>query len=99
MGIPSFPGAQILVFWGGLINGHSGFKHNPVDYAAQVSCPVLMLHGIDDERATIDQAQRVFDRINSETKYFETFENISHESYVIANPDQWTRYVSGFLSQ
>jgi hypothetical protein len=31
---------------GGIINGHSGFKHNPVDYAAQVNCPVLMLHGM-----------------------------------------------------
>lgn len=97
MGIPPFPGAQILVYWGGIINGHSGFRHNPVEYAANISCPVLMLHGTDDERATIDQAQAVFEQINSDKKYFETFADVSHESYVGANPEQWTTRVSDFL--
>jgi len=97
MGIPSFPSAQILVFWGGIINGHSGFNHNPIEYATQINCPVLMLHGTDDERATINQAQMVFAQINNDEKYFETFVNVSHESYVIASPDQWTRVISDFL--
>ncbi len=98
MGIPSFPGAQILVFWGGFINGHSGFRHNPVEYASKVLCPVLMLHGTYDERATLQQAQAVFEEVNGE-KYFESFMDIGHESYLSVNPDQWKNIVEQFLAR
>jgi alpha-beta hydrolase superfamily lysophospholipase len=98
MGIPSFPGAQLLVFWGGVQNGYLGFKHNPVEYAPQVQCPVLMLHGADDPRATIEQAEAVFQKLNGE-KQFERFEGVVHESYLVAKPDQWRQVVSQFLQR
>ncbi len=98
MGLPSFPGAQILLFWGGVINGHSAFKHNPLDYAAQVNCPVLMLHGTDDKRATLEQAQAVFEEFKGE-KHFETFTDTGHESYLGNKPGQWQNVVQQFLGQ
>jgi uncharacterized protein len=60
MGVPSFPSAELLVFWGGRQAGFNGFAHNPVQYAASVTCPILFLHGATDARAHIEEARRVF---------------------------------------
>lgn len=98
MGLPSFPGAHFLVFWGGVQNGFSGFRHNPVEYAIEVQCPVLILHGTDDPRATIDQAKAVFQNLSG-PKQFERFAGVGHESYFEVEPDKWKRTISGFLAQ
>jgi alpha-beta hydrolase superfamily lysophospholipase len=98
MGVPSFPGAHLLVLWGGIQQGYSGFEHNPVDYAADVQCPILMLHGTNDPRVTIEQAKSVYDNLNGR-KGFEEFVGVGHESYLMANSDQWKRSVSEFLVQ
>ncbi len=98
MGIPSFPAAQLLVFWGGIQSGYSGFKHNPVEYARRVQSPTLMLHGTEDPRVTINQAESVFQNLGSK-KQLEYFAAVGHESYLVAQPDQWKRVVSGFLAQ
>lgn len=62
-------------------------SNNPIDYAGKVECPVLMLHGTKDERATLEQAKAVYEQLQSE-KQFETFERVGHESYLVAHPDQ-----------
>lgn len=59
MGLPPFPGADLLVFWGGLQAGFNGFEHDPATYAASVACPILFLHGSDDRRARVKEARRV----------------------------------------
>ena len=46
MGLPAFPCAHLLVFWGGWQHGFNGFEHNPVEYAGKVDCPALLLHGV-----------------------------------------------------
>lgn len=98
MGLPAFPAAQFLVFWGGIQQRYSGFGHDPVDYATQVQCPTLMLHGTNDPRVTIEQARSVFDNLNGR-KQFEEFDGVGHESYLVAKPDQWRRSISEFLVQ
>lgn len=96
MGLPAFPGAHLLVFWGGLQSGFLGFSHNPVEYAEMVRCPVLMLHGEKDPRVTIEQTKSVFDNLKGK-KQFELFEGAGHESYYKHNPVKWTQVVSNFL--
>ncbi|MCG3207193.1 MAG: 2-succinyl-6-hydroxy-2,4-cyclohexadiene-1-carboxylate synthase [Anaerolineae bacterium] len=98
MGIPAFPGTQMLIFWGSLIEGYWGFQHNPIDYAQKVDCPVLMLHGTDDERATLEQAQAVFEQFKGK-KEFEEFIGVGHESYFVARPSQWKEVVGQVLAQ
>lgn len=98
MGVPSFPFAHLLVFWGGVQMGFSGFEHNPVEYAAFVECPVLMLHGTDDPRTTKRQAETVFDRLNG-GKRFKTFPGVKHESIIHADPETWIRVVGEFLGK
>lgn len=97
MGVPSFPAAHLLVFWGSVQWGYNGFEHNPMDYAAAVKCPVLMLHGQADPRVTLAQAQAIYDQIRSE-KVFELFEKVGHESYVRADEAKWKAVVGSFLA-
>lgn len=98
MGLPSFPAAHLLVFWGGFQQGYSGFRHNPVEYAASVYCPTLVLHGTDDPRATLAEGRAVFQNLNGK-KWFEAFSGVGHEAYLAAKPDEWQRAVSQFLAQ
>ena len=88
MGIPSFPSAELLVFWGGRQTGFPAFRHDAVEYARQVDCPVLMLHGAEDPRATVEQARRVFAALPG-PKTFVVFDHATHESCLAVEPERW----------
>jgi uncharacterized protein len=96
MRMPSFPLAQLLVLWGGWQMGFNALKHNPVDYAAWVQCPVLFMHGGKDPRVTMDEARRVFDAIPAQKEFF-LFPELGHESYAKACPREWREAVDRFL--
>jgi pimeloyl-ACP methyl ester carboxylesterase len=55
-----------------------------------------MLHGANDPRVTVEQADAVFRNLRGE-KEFVLFESAGHASYLAANPDQWNRTLSRFL--
>ncbi|MBL7077010.1 MAG: alpha/beta fold hydrolase [Kiritimatiellae bacterium] len=88
MHAPSFPSAQLLMFWAGQQWGLNSFAHNPVDYAEALTCPVLFMHGTDDPRAKLEEGQRVF-AAAPDPKTFITFEGVGHESYLSHRPQQW----------
>lgn len=96
MGVPSFPSAELLVFWGGQQAGFDAFSHNPVDYAASVECPSLFLHGTEDPRARVDEARQVFEAIGG-PKHFQSFPQLGHESSLRHHPGDWHRAVTPFL--
>ena len=96
MGLPSFPAAELLVFWGGVQQGFNGFEHNPVDYARSVKCPVLMMYGESDSRVTLEQAKNVFDNLGGE-KRFKLFD-VGHEVIAVARPEEWREQVGDFLN-
>lgn len=98
MGLPSFPCAELLVFWGGVQHGMNGFTHNPVDYAARVDCPVLLMHGDQDKRVDVSEARAVFDRLAGE-KQFELFPEVGHESCFRTRPVLWRQHVGEFLNR
>lgn len=97
MGVPSFPAAELMTFWGGRQFGFNGFAHNPVDYAESLECRALFLHGADDPRATLAEGRRVFDAAPCRRKRFVVFENAGHESYAAKWPDQWRNAVWPFI--
>lgn len=97
MGVPSFPSAQLLVFWGGRQCGFDGFAHNPVEYARSLACPSLFMHGSDDPRATLAEGRRVFDAASG-SKVFKEFNHSGHESYVATHREEWTAAVGGFIA-
>jgi pimeloyl-ACP methyl ester carboxylesterase len=98
MGVPSFPSAQLLIFWGGRQAGFNGSKHDPVDYAADVRCPVLFLHGADDPLAHIEEGRRVFAAVSG-PKSFKEFPRVGHDSGIVAYPKEWRETVDQFLSR
>jgi alpha-beta hydrolase superfamily lysophospholipase len=97
MGLPAFPLARLLVFWGGEQFGYSAFNLNPADYATQVHCPVLMMQGSLDRRVTDAQARNLFDHLAG-PKQFELFDNAGHCAFLEMAPDRWNKTVAGFLA-
>lgn len=98
MGVPSFPSAELLVFWGGWQWGFNGFSHNPVDYASSLTCPALFMHGADDPRAKLIEGERVFDAAAG-PKEFIKFDHTGHESYLHTHPVEWRAAVQTFLKR
>jgi len=98
MGVPSFPSAELLVFWGGVLTGFNAFDHNPVAYAKDVTCPALFMHGTDDPRARIEEGRRVFAAVLG-VKQFKEFPSIGHAAYVSRYPGEWTETVGAFLKE
>jgi alpha-beta hydrolase superfamily lysophospholipase len=96
--LPSWPGAELLVFWGGRQHGFDGFAHNPADDAAAVRCPVLILHGSADPRAPTDGVHRVFDRLPG-PKRLVTVEGAGHVSLARTDPARWEAVLGEFLSE
>ena len=97
MGVPLSPLADLLIFWGSVQHGFNFFSHNPVQYARAVNCPALILHGENDQRATLAQARAVsaamgrFGRLVS-------FPGVRHMPIVEARPDEWRNAVRQFLA-
>jgi alpha-beta hydrolase superfamily lysophospholipase len=98
MGAPAFPGAELLVFWGGLEEGFDGFRFNPVDYAADVRCPSLLLSGGRDPFVRPSEAEEIFDRLPP-PKRFKIIDGAGHEDLLKARPDEWKEAVSSFLRE
>ena len=97
MGVPAFPFADVLVFWGGTQHGYWAFGHNSIDYAATIATPTLVLHGGQDTRAKLPQAKEVFDALAGE-KQFHCFEKLAHQCFVCAEPVAWHEVVGLFLT-
>ena len=98
MGLPSFPGAALLVFWGGREAGFNAFGNNPVEYAASVRCPILFLHGAADGRARLAEARQVYEAVPGR-KWFKEFVDIGHAAIVVHSPLQWKETVRQFLKE
>ncbi len=95
-GLPVFPAARLLVFWGGVQHGFNGFGHNPVEYARRVKCPALLLHGTHDQRVSAVQIQSIYQNLGGE-KQLHFFEGLGHESYAAHRVDEWKECVARFL--
>ena len=76
---------------------YNGFRHNPVDYAEMVTCPVLVLHGACDPRADLAGAEAVYEKLTC-SRQMVIFENIAHEAYAAAVPEKWSQEIGSFLS-
>jgi alpha-beta hydrolase superfamily lysophospholipase len=96
-GLPSFPAARLLVFWGGVQHGFNAFNHNPAEYARQVTCPALLMHGTCDRRVYAEHIQSIYQNLAGE-KELHCFEGLGHESYAAGRPEEWKACVRRFLN-
>jgi alpha-beta hydrolase superfamily lysophospholipase len=98
MGLPSFPGAQLLVFWGGVQQGFNGFSFNPAEYARDVHCPVLLMHGGADARVKPAEVEHIVNNLNPASTY-KLFPEVPHQSYVVGQAAEWRASVNEFLGR
>jgi pimeloyl-ACP methyl ester carboxylesterase len=68
MGLPTFPIAQLLLFWGGVQHGFNAFAHNPAEYARSVTCPSLVIDGENDPWVKPAEARRVASAMRGPTQ-------------------------------
>ncbi|HEY1113823.1 MAG TPA: alpha/beta fold hydrolase [Chitinophagaceae bacterium] len=97
MGAPSFPLAQVLVFWGGALNGFNAFAHDPADYARSITTPTLLLWGEKDERVKREETEEIFNHLAGPKKLV-TYPEAGHENYLTKYKEQWTEDVAQFLN-
>ncbi len=98
MGIPSFGFAELLVFWGGIQNGYWGFNLNTIDFAKDIHIPTFVMHGKNDQRASLAEVEKVFDNLAG-FKKLKLFENTEHESFYRKFPKEWSNEVTLFLNE
>ena len=98
LGVPSFPMAHLLVFWGGIQNGFWAFSHRPVNYAKKIKCPTLLLYGEMDERVSRREIDEIYKNINSK-KQLKTYPLAGHENYLLQYKDEWIADVNRFLQE
>jgi alpha-beta hydrolase superfamily lysophospholipase len=98
MGVPDFPLANLLVFWGGVQNGFWPFDVNCREYARRISAPTLLLYGLDDARVTRQETDEIFDALGG-PKQRHYFAGVGHEPYHVLHPEAWRNTIDGFLGQ
>lgn len=99
MGLPAFPAANLLMFWGGVCAGFRGHEHNPVDYAPSCRCPTLLLHGELDPNAKVQEGKQVQARLGDGAAEFVVFSGAGHTPTFNADPEQWQAAVSRLLAR
>ncbi len=97
VGLPVFPMAYLLLYWGSREHGFDTFRFNPVDDVRHVYCPVLILQGANDPGVTMQQARSLCDHLGGK-KSFEVFPDSSHCTFYNDDPAHWTQAVSRFLA-
>jgi alpha-beta hydrolase superfamily lysophospholipase len=96
MHVPSFGTSHLLLFWGGAQHGYWAFGHNPIEYAAAVQCPALLISGGDDPWVLPDEARAVATRMHGPTRYV-TIPKVGHEGAFPRSPDRWRGETAPFL--
>lgn len=95
-GIPSFPMAGLLVFWGGVENNFWAFSHNPEEYAKSIHCPTLLMYGEKDRKVSREEINSIFKNLQG-NKTLVIYPLAGHENYLSLYKEKWTNDVKTFL--
>ncbi|NVO33006.1 alpha/beta hydrolase [Hymenobacter lapidiphilus] len=98
MGVPAFPMANLLVFWGGAANGFNAFNLDATAYAARITTPTLLMWGAADLRVTRTETAAIFAALAG-PKQRQDFSRSGHEPYWRQHEALWQRTVAGFLNR
>ncbi|MNS55083.1 2-succinyl-6-hydroxy-2,4-cyclohexadiene-1-carboxylate synthase [compost metagenome] len=97
LGVPAFPMAHLLVLWGGVENQFNAFEHCPIDYAAGIKCPVLLLSGGSDKYVSRSEIDAIYHNLQGR-KVLKIYPLAGHENYLNKYKDEWIGDVHDFLT-
>jgi pimeloyl-ACP methyl ester carboxylesterase len=99
MGLPAFPSANLLVYWGGVSAGFDASRHNPVDYAPSCECPTLLLHGESDVNAQPDEGRHVQSRLGDTSAELVIFPEAGHTPLRATDAERWQAAIERLLKR
>jgi alpha-beta hydrolase superfamily lysophospholipase len=97
-GLPSVPLADMLVFWGGVQQGFDAWKYRPIESAARIDRPTLLMNGDRDPWVRPEEARGIFEALRGPKK-LKVFSGVGHDSCLRGRPDEWKRAVSELLDE
>ena len=98
MGVPSFPLAQGITYFFGLINGFNAFEFEPASMASKITLPVLLLAGEDDRRAPMIEQMNIFKSLAG-PKTMHVFKDVGHRYYPDTHPREFTSIAQDWISK
>lgn len=98
MGLPTFPAAHLLTFWGGAQSGFNGFCFEPEEYAKKVSVQTLLIHGMLYNRVKLFETEHIFRNLNGRKQLLK-LEQSGHADYLDANPVEYKEGITQFLTE
>ena len=96
MGVPSFPLADLLVFWGGVQQGFNGFEFRPAASASVIDRPTLLMSGEINPWVRPEESRAIYAALRG-PKTLQFFEGLGHDTGLRRKPVEWKATVSTFL--
>lgn len=96
MNLPSFPLADLLMFYGGIQTGFNPYKHKPMEYAKDVKITTLLLYGKHDARVTLEETEGIYENLSGQ-KELVILENSGHENYLNNDKKDWLSSIKKFI--
>jgi fermentation-respiration switch protein FrsA (DUF1100 family) len=98
-GLPPFPFAPLVIFFGEQETGLRIGQVRPIDDIAQITPrAVMLMHGQQDRLISPDNSQRLY-AAAGEPKELVFFPTAAHAGLITANRELWERSVVGFLDR
>ena len=96
-GLPAFPTAELLVFWGSVQHRVNGFRHNPIHFAPAINCPTLLIHGEQDKWTTVAEINELFANITA-PKQLVVSPEAGHHQLIGVDRALWDAQVTELLN-
>jgi alpha-beta hydrolase superfamily lysophospholipase len=97
VGVPAFPAAHALLFWGGVQLGFNPFQHGALAYAPSVREPVLLMAGDRDPWVTPAETREIFAALRGPKQLY-LCPGVGHASCLSFDSGRWTTAVSAFVA-
>jgi alpha-beta hydrolase superfamily lysophospholipase len=96
--VPTFPLANLLVFWGGVQNGFWAFDVDARAYARRIQTPTLLLYGLTDPRVTREETDAIYAALSG-PKQRRYFAGVGHEPYHSKHCVAWRSTIQRFMQR
>jgi uncharacterized protein len=98
-GLPAFPFAPLVVFFGEQQSGMQIRQVRPVDDISAISPrPILLVHGARDNLVPVSNVYELYEAAAQPKEIF-VIENAGHGGFLQASPDEYERRITDFLQQ